>query len=40
MPLKVRSSTPGTVDLSLPNAPQGWTLSFRGGNRIVSSVYV
>ncbi len=40
IPLKVRSSTPGIVELSLPNAPQGWPLSFRGGGRIVSSVYV
>ena len=39
LPLKVRSGTPGTVDLSAENVPQGWTVSFRGGNRIVSSTY-
>ena len=39
LPLKVRSGTPGAVDLSVENAPQGWTVSFRGGNRIVSSTY-
>ena len=39
LPLKVRSGTPGTVDLSVENAPPGWTVSFRGGNRIVSSTY-
>ncbi len=39
LPLKVRSGTPGTVDLSVENAPAGWTVSFRGGNRIVSSTY-
>ncbi|MFN8464735.1 MAG: NEW3 domain-containing protein [Caldilineaceae bacterium] len=39
LPLKVRSGTPGTVDLSVQNAPEGWAVSFRGGNRIVSSTY-
>jgi uncharacterized membrane protein len=39
LPLKVRSGTPGIVELSAENVPQGWTVSFRGGNRIVSSTY-
>ena len=36
----MRSGTPGVVDLSAENVPQGWTVSFRGANRIVSSTYV
>lgn len=38
--LKVRAGEPQVVQLSVEDAPNGWALSFRGGNRTVSSVFV
>lgn len=39
--LKLRAtSTPQVVRLDVQNAPEGWTLTFRGGGRVVQSVYV
>lgn len=40
LPLKVRSGVAETVNLSVENAPDGWQVSFRGGSRTVSSVFV
>jgi len=39
VPLKLRSSTAETVDLSVKGLPEGWTASFRGGTQIVDAVY-
>lgn len=39
LPLTVRAASPQTVALSLDGAPDGWNVSFRGGNRTVSSVF-
>jgi uncharacterized repeat protein (TIGR01451 family) len=38
--LKVRAGEPQVVQLSVEDAPTGWNLSFRGGGRTVSSVFV
>ncbi len=39
--LKLRAaSAPQVVRLEVQNPPQGWTLTFRGGGRVVKSVYV
>ena len=41
LPLKLDvTSQPQTVQLSMEQIPDGWTASFRGGGRIVDSVYV
>jgi len=40
IPLKVRAGTPQTVQLTLEDAPEGWNVFFRGGNRSVSAVFV
>ena len=37
--LKIRTGAPGAVALSVENAPAEWTMTFRGGGRIVSAVY-
>lgn len=38
--MDLRSSTSQRVDLSLTNLPADWTAEFRGGGRVVNSVYV
>ncbi|GAB4454604.1 MAG: NEW3 domain-containing protein [Anaerolineales bacterium] len=38
--MDVRSSISQKVDLSVSNLPAGWTAEFRGGGRVINSVYV
>lgn len=38
--LKVRAGTPQIVNLELEDLPEGWNASFRGGSRIIDSVYL
>lgn len=38
--MEVRSSSSQTVDLSVADLPGGWESEFRGGGRVISSVYV
>jgi uncharacterized repeat protein (TIGR01451 family) len=38
--MEVASTTAQTVDLSVANLPNGWTSEFRGGGRVIASVYV
>lgn len=38
--LDITAPTPQTVELEVANAPEGWTTEFRGGNRVIQSVYV
>jgi uncharacterized membrane protein len=38
--LKLRATTPQIVRLSMQSLPEGWTTTFRGGGKIVQSVYV
>ena len=38
--LDVHSSSPQTVSLDVADLPTGWTAEFRGGGRIIHSVYV
>jgi len=38
--MDVNSSTSQVVDLNLANLPKDWTAEFRGGGRVVQSVYV
>ena len=38
--MDINSSTSQVVDLSLVNLPKDWTAEFRGGGRVVQSVYV
>lgn len=40
LPLKLRADKAQIVELSIQNLPEGWNASFRGGSRIVESVYV
>jgi len=38
--MDIHSATSQVVDLSLANLPKDWTAEFRGGGRVVQSVYV
>lgn len=38
--LNITAPTPQTIELEVANVPEGWTTEFRGGNRIIQSVYV
>lgn len=41
IPLKLEVTTePQTVQLSMKEIPEGWTATFRGGGKIINSVYV
>ena len=39
LPLTLRAGTAQPVNLSVENAPEGWEISFRGGQRTVTSVF-
>ena len=34
------TDTPQTVDMSMGEIPDGWTATFRGGGKIIQSVFV
>lgn len=38
--LNITAPTPQAIELEVANVPEGWTTEFRGGNRIIQSVYV
>jgi uncharacterized membrane protein len=40
MSMEVRASASQVVDLSVADMPAGWTSEFRGGGRVIGSVYV
>jgi uncharacterized membrane protein len=40
LPLQLQAPTAQIVQLAVQDVPEGWTVSFRGANRIVESVYV
>ncbi|MBW7884685.1 MAG: hypothetical protein H3C34_19005 [Caldilineaceae bacterium] len=40
LPLKLRSGSAEAVKLAVEDVPEGWTVSFRGGSRTVTAVYV